>query len=420
MKYKKLFQMMISLVMIANVISFSALSASADYVDSSKNEILSQADISNDYVSYFNAHINFLDLETGKAIENIEARFVEYSADPSLGYEAELISVIAEWNTSDVNTYSIENIGFTAGHYYCVEVDQLPEGYSLGKKSSVSYGVHTTQNLKGDIDYTIEIANEPPFVPNEYPMEGNRSSSIAVYERVSMEPLEGIEAELVIMDEEYNVTSVIGTWNTSDYEAYPFELPYYFEDSASRAIIGVRVLNMPENMVYSSNVSKEPDFNGYDVFTFTPMDYQIDVDLGFINESHDYILYLRDMNEEFNPVSTAISDNKTTTTTTTTTTITTSASTTENSTTTVSSATEIVATSITTASTETLTTTTTVTELTTTSVPTTSITTTTTNNIPESLPQTGDPGGCRMLISLAVLLTSFGAASMITSKNTMN
>ena len=229
----------------------------------------------------------------------MDVKFVEYSEDTYDNPDAEVVAVLDSWNTSDSNPHTIENIGFTEGHFYCVEIEQLPDGYSSGGlSSSVSTGYHGNGIMSGTMLYEITLENKPPFVPPDFPVEGSCNSTFSVRDIVDNELFGGLDVELVSMDSDYNVQEVLAEWTTSEDEVYSIELPYYFESQYTASYYGLKVKNLPEGYVYHDTDSQWDSHNGYCVFSYSAIDLFLEMCYPEVcgEDMHDYNVYLRDEN----------------------------------------------------------------------------------------------------------------------------
>ncbi|MCM1508027.1 MAG: hypothetical protein NC177_12980 [Ruminococcus flavefaciens] len=451
MKKKSLLAKIVSLAMIFQSISTTSLVAFAEEnVNINVEETISTTDNDDEYTSYFDAVIDVSVWPTGEKLEGVDVKFVEYSEDTSLNPDAEVLAVLDSWNTSDSNPHTIENIKFVKGHFYCAEVEQFPDGYSVGGRSSDYSGYHGNGVLSGTMPYHINPEHKDPFVELDFPVESSLNATFSVRDIVDKEYFSGLDIELVSMDSDYNVQSVLAEWNTSEDIVYSIELPYYFENDNSSSCYGVKIKNLPEGYVYNNTGSTEASCNGYSVFFYSTLDLQLEIrDPELFGGVHNYVVDLREENAVVEnttrphttttttavagdnaTTTTTISEDDTTTTTTvseddttTTTTVseddtTTTTAVSEDDTTTTTAVSEDDTTTTTAVSEDDTTTTTTVSEYDTTTTTTVSdndTTTTTTANNTEDLPQAGMPFA-RLIETMSLMLVIGGTMLVVKSK----
>ena len=394
MKKTHLLAKIMSLVMVVQSISTTSLVAFANEdVNINADETIFTSNNNDEYISYFDAVVSVSVQETGENLEGVDVKFVEYSEDTELNPDAEKIAELDSWNTSDSNPHTIENIGFTEGHFYCVEIEQLPDGYSVGGRSYISSGYHGSAVFSGTMPYDITPEHKSPLAELDFPVESAWNATFSIKDIVDEELFSDLDIELVSMDSDCNVQCVLAEWNTSENIVYSIELPYYFENEYSASYYGVKIKNLPEGYVYNNTDSKEASYNGYSVFSYSALDLRLEMREPELSEDlHDYVVYLREEN--------AIVENTTRPHTTTTTTAS------EDDITTTTTASEDNTTTTTTASKDDITTTTTASKDDTT-------TTTTTNT--EDLPQAGMPFA-RIIEGMSLMLVVSGTMLVVKSK----
>ena len=244
----------------------------------------------------FTAVINIYDEETGEIIPDINVQFIEYESEwkTNLEQPAEVVRVLAEWNTSDTNPMVIENIDFVKGHFYAVKIDEFPEGYCYSWKDHVVTGIHGNGTLKGVKNYNLAVSHHKPLPTLEYPLDINRDFTFSIVDMSTNEIVEGLDVELAQLDldpeivNKYNYSKTIDTWNTSDDPVHTVKIPMHFDsDNASPYLWGIKINNMPEGYRYRLL----PDYDGYYIDGgYVAGDYQYD--LYSEQDVTDYIYYI--------------------------------------------------------------------------------------------------------------------------------
>ena len=365
----------------------------------------------------FTAHINVYNEETNEPVPGIEVKFVEYDADlPTKPEpEANVVQVLAEWNTTDINPYEVADVEFVEGHFYAVQIDNIPEGYCYSWEDHVITGIHIYGGgtLSGDVNYNIALQPHDPMPTLEYPIDITRDFSFSVLDMSTNTVVEGLDVELVRMESDpdvinkFNYAGTLAEWNTSEEPEYNITLPLYFESMDSLPyMFGAAIKNMPEGYQYYHNDL----YDGYTVFDgYGTGDYRHDLYIG--DEVHEAVLYIQPV--DYQPTYTTTKPAETTMTTTkpaettmpTTEPVETTMPTTEPAETTMPT-------------TEPAETTMPTTEPAETTMPTTELaaTTTTTNNETGELPQTGYSDIYKVIAGLASIMTVSGTALVVKTR----
>ena len=210
-------------------------------------------------------------------IQDLDVRFVEYTADPDEDENAEIIATLDTWNTTDSNPHLIKNFEYNKSHYYQMEIDDLPDGYSwngcgyVKKAVNLSgYSIYTVKDETSPLSLDIGIEAIPPIDDvMTFPIEGSKEFIFSVVSRDTTTadgdktswydiPLEGLDVSLVSYDyidpglETAHVENIqtLAEWNTSDYPTYSYSINYKFDDIDSHVYFGLRINNMPEGYRY--------------------------------------------------------------------------------------------------------------------------------------------------------------------------
>ena len=294
MKKKRLLAKIVTLAMAVQCIGTTSLISFAEEdVNITADETVLTSESSDEYISYFDAVVSVAFQGTGEYLDGVDVKFVEYSEDTSDNPDAEVIAVLDSWNTSYSNPHTIENIGFTKGHFYCAEIEQIPDGYAFGNETSFSTGYHGNGIMSGTRTYDINLNNRPTFVKPDYPFESSWNATFSVRDIVDEELFSGLDVELVSMDSDYNVQEVLAEWNTSENEVYSIELPCYFEHENDNSYYGVKIKNLPEGYVYHDTDIQ----NGYSVFSYSTLTWYIErLYPEIYHGMHDVIVYLQEEN----------------------------------------------------------------------------------------------------------------------------
>lgn len=283
------------------------------------NAAVTSDDNQTDYDNYFTAVISLIDSDTNEPFENsVDVRFMEYEADPSKYPDAEVIREIASWNISEMNPYVISDIPFISGHYYCVEVDELPDGYSFnGYSPSIQSGISGSGVLSGEQEYIIPVNHSAPTTELGFPLSIVRPSTFSIVDYQTKESIDGIRVTLVELDSDYNVISAIAEWNTSDISCYAVDLPYYWEDEHASTYYGLAVDALPENYPLNSVGTTDDGKEIVTVYRYGAYNYKIDMEFGHLDESNDYVLSLVAEGSDVHYTSTKVTEDDVITTTTT-------------------------------------------------------------------------------------------------------
>ena len=243
----------------------------------------------------FTAVINIYDEETGEAIPDINVQFIEYKSDWQTASDqpAEVVRVLAEWNTADTNQMVIENIDFVQGHFYAVKIDEFPEGYCYSWQDHIVTGIHGDGIFKGVKNYNLAVSHHKPFPTLEYPLDINREFTFSIVDMSTNEVVEGLDVELAQLDfdpeivNKYNYSKTLDKWNTSDDPVHSITIPMHFDsENTSPYLWGIKINNMPEGYRY-----RLPDHDGYYVDGgYSVGDYKYDL----YSEKNvtDYIYYI--------------------------------------------------------------------------------------------------------------------------------
>ncbi len=271
----------------------------------------------------FTAVVNVYNDETKEPVTGIDVKFVEYDADlPTIPEpQANVVQVLSEWNTFDINPYEISDITFTKGHFYAVQIDNIPEGYCYSWEDHVVTGIHGNGTLTGTVNYNIALQPHNPLPKVEYPLDIEREFTFSVVDKSTNQVIEGLDVELAKMEldanvvNKYNYVETVDSWSTAaDSHAITIPITYDTYDSPS-AVFGIKINNMPEGYTYY----QEPE-DGYTVCAYYgAYDYRYDLYKGNTKTECIAYIYPDDMSHVY--TSTAVSNSPGTTTTTTTTTI---------------------------------------------------------------------------------------------------
>ena len=273
----------------------------------------------------FTAVVNVYNDETQEPVTGIDVKFVEYDADlPTIPEpQANVVQVLSEWNTSDVNPYEISDITFTKGHFYAVQIDNIPEGYCYSWEDHVITGIHGNGTLSGTVNYNIALQPHNPLPNLEYPLDIEREFTFSVVDKSTNQVIEGLDVELAEMEldtnvvNKYNYVETVDSWNTvADSHAITIPITYDTYDSPS-AVFGIKINNMPEGYTYY----QEPQ-DGYTVCAYYgAYDYRYDLYKNNTKTECIAYIYPDDMPHEYTSTAASNSTGTTTTTTTTTTTV---------------------------------------------------------------------------------------------------
>ena len=272
----------------------------------------------------FTAVVNIYNEETKESVKGIDVKFVEFDADlPTIPEpQANIVQVLSEWNTSDTNPYEIADIDFVKGHFYAVQIDNIPEGYCYSWEDHVITGIHGNGTLTGIVNYNIALQPHNPLPKVEYPLDIERNFTFSVVDKSTNQVIEGLDVELARMEldanvvNKYNYVETVDSWNTAA-DSYAITIPITYDvyDCPS-AVFGIKINNMPEGYTYY-----QPAEDGYTVCGYYgAYDYRYDLYKG--NDTTECIAYIYPEDKPHVYTSTKISDKSTTTTTTTTTVVT--------------------------------------------------------------------------------------------------
>lgn len=272
----------------------------------------------------FTAVVNIYNEETKDSVKGIDVKFVEFDADlPTIPEpQANIVRVLSEWNTSDTNPYEIADIDFVKGHFYAVQIDNIPEGYCYSWEDHVITGIHGNGTLTGIVNYNIALQPHNPLPKVEYPLDIERNFTFSVVDKSTNQVIEGLDVELARMEldanvvNKYNYVETVDSWNTAA-DSYAITIPITYDvyDCPS-AVFGIKINNMPEGYTYY-----QPAEDGYTVCGYYgAYDYRYDLYKG--NDTTECIAYIYPEDKPHVYTSTKISDKSTTTTTTTTTVVT--------------------------------------------------------------------------------------------------
>ena len=272
--------------------------------------------------------------------------------------DANFIEKLAEWNTTDSETYSCElPYSFEDRNSYSaygVVIKNMPEGYVYtfsGENSKcfpVDYRPMTiwTDIINGndthEHEYVIRIEKEGTehnYVTStktntqtnvttetsaihqtlegiiEFPAEGKFPMKFKVVDEASKELVKGLDIELYTLDKysvDANFIEKLAEWNTTDSETYSCELPYSFEDRNSYSAYGVVIKNMPEGYVYTFSGENSKCFP----VDYRPMTIWTDIINGNDTHEHEYVIRIEKEGTIHNPVTSSVSDSDVITTTT--------------------------------------------------------------------------------------------------------
>ena len=266
----------------------------------------------------FTAIINVYNEETNESVPNIDVRFVEYSSDfpTNRKPQAQIVQVLAEWNTSDVNPYIIEDIHFVEGHFYAVLIDQIPEGFCYSWKDHVISGIHGNGILKGDVNYKIALQPHNPLPDLEYPLDITRNFTFSIVDKSTGQAVEGLDVELAQLEQDGNKQRYVKTldqWNTKDDSKHTFTMPVHFDSDDDPGILfGMKINNLPDDYEYWNLPPEGYDFCG----AFQPHEYKWDLYNNY--ETDDYVTYIYPKDEPRHYVTSATSTDQGTETTATT------------------------------------------------------------------------------------------------------
>jgi len=268
----------------------------------------------------FTAVVNVYNEETQEPVKGIDVKFVEYDADlPTIPEpQADIVQVLSEWNTSDTNPYEIPDVAFVKGHFYAVQIDNIPEGYCYSWEDHVITGIHGNGTLTGTVNYNIALQPHNPLPKVEYPLDIEREFTFSVVDKSTNQVIEGLDVELAEMEldanvvNKYNYVKTVDSWTTAA-DSYAITIPITYDTYESpSAVYGIKINNMPEGYTYY----QEPE-DGYTVCGYYGA-YDYRYDLYKDNKTTECIAYIYPEGKPHVYTSTKISDNTTTTTTTTT------------------------------------------------------------------------------------------------------
>ena len=370
-------------------------------------------EVDGDQKALFTDKIWVYDGSTNDPVGGIDVQYVEYDADPSKDPDAQIVRVLAEWNTAQVNPKAVNVYEYTEGHFYGVEIPQLPEGYSYEGDGFVSgYGLH---NRTGDSLFGIQLpVSLQPWDPlpeiEAYPVEDTVQVQFNLVDGITGEPITDVPMHCVDDYDQDTWTSseqgIVDIWLTKN-EPHTISCPVRLADAKDATYISFEFedfYDIPQ--IYRKNVTDRFTYGklcgGFSVDAYT---YRTILRDGV----YEYTVTLYPEGAETEPPQTTTRTEITTTTTETTTTETTD---TEPMIETPDCAEE----PVTTLPPETTTTAQTTTTPEPTTAPTTTTTVTTTAETSgEPLPQTGMPWA-KPLTGLAALLSVTGAAFVLKSR----
>lgn len=245
--------------------------------------------------NFFTAVISLMDSETKKPFENnVDVRFMEYEADLYVNPNAALVREIASWNTSDTNPCVIPDIPFINGHYYCVEIDELPAGYSFnGYSASISTGIHGSGVLSGEQQYTISVNHAAPITELEFPLSIVRPSTFSIVDYDTKESIDDIHVTLVELNSAYKVVSEVAEWNTSDTPCYAIDLPYYWKDEYASCYYGLAVDSLPDDYNVEPFGTTADGKKIITTYRYSALNYKVQMEYGYLDKPDDYVLSLR-------------------------------------------------------------------------------------------------------------------------------
>ena len=293
---------MAALIALANILNSSILAFAAE-------------------MTTFTAIINVYNEETNEPAEGIDVKFVEYDADLPTYPEpqANVVRIIAEWNTSDYSSNRIPAIEFVKGHFYAVQIDSIPEGYCYSWADNVITGIHGNGTLSGDVTYNIALQPHDPLPEIEFPLDIDHEFTFSIVDKSTNEIVEGLDVELskMEMDTEtvnnFKYAETLDKWNTGDDSVHSITFSLHYDtENAQSYIWGMKINNLPDGYKYEQDL-----FDGYVLCaSYDAFDYKND--LYFKNEKTDCVVYIYP--EDYNPVYTTTMSSESTTTTTTATT----------------------------------------------------------------------------------------------------
>ena len=196
-------------------------------------------EVDGDQKALFTDKIWVYDGSTNDPVGGIDVQYVEYDADPSKDPDAQIVRVLAEWNTAQVNPAAVNVYEYTEGHFYGVEIPQLPEGYSHEGDGFVSgYGLH---NRTGDSLFGIQLpVSLQPWDPlpevASYPVEDTVEVRFQLEDGLTGEPITGVEMECV----DSGGQPVTENWITG-MDPHAIRCPVYLSDARSGAAYYFRI-----------------------------------------------------------------------------------------------------------------------------------------------------------------------------------
>ncbi|MBQ9695251.1 MAG: hypothetical protein IJV58_02355 [Oscillospiraceae bacterium] len=196
-------------------------------------------EVDGDQKALFTDKIWVYDGSTNDPVGGIDVQYVEYDADPSKDPDAQIVRVLAEWNTAQVNPAAVNVYEYTEGHFYGVEIPQLPEGYSHEGDGFVSgYGLH---NRTGDSLFGIQLpVSLQPWDPlpevASYPVEDTVEVRFQLEDGLTGEPITGVEMECVDSEGQ----PVTENWITG-MDPHAIRCPVYLSDARSGAAYYFRI-----------------------------------------------------------------------------------------------------------------------------------------------------------------------------------
>lgn len=245
------------------------------------------------FVPTFTAVVNVTDYETGETVPGANVRFVEYDADaplsplPERKPQANLVRVIAEWNTSDANPYTTPEIASEKGHFYAVEMEKTPEGYCFWGEDHFTWGLHFSDDyaMNGTFNYDIQLLHQEPLPNLEFPIDLDREMHFNVVDEYTGEQVTGLDLSLALLAEaphdpsysswdDWYCTEVLDRWNSSDDPGHIYTMPLHFDAIDDPVFYGVKIENLPDGYCLRT---ERANSDGYTAFSYDGAYYRQDI-----------------------------------------------------------------------------------------------------------------------------------------------
>jgi hypothetical protein len=194
----------------------------------------------------------------------VDAKLVEYDADLTAYPDAKFVQVLAEWNNADANPYIVEDVELVTGHYYAIQIDDIPDGYHFLHEDFLISGATTEELSKSQygISAIFELGESWPKLV--YPCDVTKDFTFEVLDWYTLEPVSNVDVTLVRQYAENGETEVLDTWNTAGETVHTFNMLMHFTSNDDGFSYGVKMENLPEGYTYRPAIyGQEYSFQQY-------------------------------------------------------------------------------------------------------------------------------------------------------------